>query len=79
MSDEQVRMVTGDNIQTAKAIAAECGILPPDSDATEPVVIEGKAFRALSEQEREEVAKKITVCLNGLKVLSLSKSLFILS
>ncbi|KMS97215.1 hypothetical protein BVRB_7g177670 [Beta vulgaris subsp. vulgaris] len=57
----KVRMVTGDNIQTAKAIAAECGILPPDSDATEPVVIEGKAFRALSEQEREEVAKKITV------------------
>ncbi|XP_057548276.1 calcium-transporting ATPase 9, plasma membrane-type-like isoform X1 [Amaranthus tricolor] len=57
----KVRMVTGDNIQTAKAIAVECGILPPKADATEPTVIEGKVFRALSEQEREEVAKKITV------------------
>ena len=56
-------MVTGDNIQTAKAIAVECGILPPKADATEPTVIEGKVFRALSEQEREEVAKKITVRL----------------
>ncbi|RID77881.1 hypothetical protein BRARA_A00753 [Brassica rapa] len=29
----KVRMVTGDNIQTAKAIALECGILASDSDA----------------------------------------------
>ncbi|KAK9757137.1 hypothetical protein RND81_01G142900 [Saponaria officinalis] len=57
----KVRMVTGDNIQTAKAIATECGILPPGADTSEPTVIEGKTFRALSEQEREEVAKKITV------------------
>ncbi|XP_021720329.1 calcium-transporting ATPase 9, plasma membrane-type-like isoform X2 [Chenopodium quinoa] len=57
----KVRMVTGDNIQTAKAIATECGILPPGADATEPIVIEGRAFRALSEKEQEEVAKKITV------------------
>lgn len=57
----KVRMVTGDNIQTAKAIALECGILTKDADATEPTIIEGKRFHALSEQERVAVAKKITV------------------
>lgn len=60
----QVRMVTGDNLQTAKAIALECGILTSHLDAVEPVIIEGKTFRALSEKEREEVAKKITVRLS---------------
>lgn len=57
----QVRMVTGDNIQTAKAIALECGILDAAEDATEPNIIEGKVFRALSDKEREKVAKQITV------------------
>jgi Ca2+-transporting ATPase len=54
-------MVTGDNLQTAKAIALECGILCSVEDATEPNIIEGKTFRALPEREREQVAKKITV------------------
>lgn len=54
-------MVTGDNIQTAKAIAVECGILNANEDASEPTVIEGKTFRVLSEKEREQVAQKITV------------------
>lgn len=54
-------MVTGDNLQTAKAIALECGILRSLEDATHPNIIEGKDFRALSEKEREQVAKKITV------------------
>uniref|UniRef100_A0A6M2F9D3 Calcium-transporting ATPase n=1 Tax=Populus davidiana TaxID=266767 RepID=A0A6M2F9D3_9ROSI len=57
----KVRMVTGDNIQTAKAIALECGILSSRADATEPNIIEGKVFRAYSEKEREIIAKKITV------------------
>ena len=56
-------MVTGDNIQTAKAIALECGILSVGEDLAEPTVIEGKQFRALSESERELVAKRITVRL----------------
>lgn len=55
-------MVTGDSIQTAKAIALECGILQSDADATEPNLIEGKTFRALSESDRQEVAEKISVC-----------------
>ncbi|KAE9585573.1 putative calcium-transporting ATPase [Lupinus albus] len=57
----KVRMVTGDNLQTAKAIALECGILTSTEEAVEPTIIEGKTFRELSETEREQVAKKITV------------------
>ncbi|KAJ6808296.1 calcium-transporting ATPase 8, plasma membrane-type-like [Iris pallida] len=57
----KVRMVTGDNLQTAKAIALECGILDSDSETTEPTLIEGKAFRALSDKAREAVAEKISV------------------
>ena len=56
-------MVTGDNLQTAKAIALECGILRSMEDATHPNIIEGKEFRAYSEKEREQVAKNITVSL----------------
>ncbi|XP_022867193.1 calcium-transporting ATPase 10, plasma membrane-type-like [Olea europaea var. sylvestris] len=54
-------MVTGDNLQTAKAIAVECGILGSNGDATEPNLIEGKAFRAMSETQRLELADKISV------------------
>ncbi|XP_039170263.1 calcium-transporting ATPase 9, plasma membrane-type [Eucalyptus grandis] len=57
----KVRMVTGDNIQTAKAIALECGILGPSDDFSEPNVIEGCVFRALSEKDQQQCAKKITV------------------
>nr|KYP50409.1 Calcium-transporting ATPase 9, plasma membrane-type [Cajanus cajan] len=57
----KVRMVTGDNLQTAKAIALECGILMSSEDAVEPNIIEGKTFRELSENEREQIAKRITV------------------
>ncbi|QCE00979.1 Ca2+-transporting ATPase [Vigna unguiculata] len=57
----KVRMVTGDNLQTAKAIALECGILASSEEAVEPTIIEGKKFRELSEKEREDYAKKITV------------------
>ncbi|KAG0466039.1 hypothetical protein HPP92_020203 [Vanilla planifolia] len=57
----KVRMVTGDNLQTAKAIALECGILHSEEEAIEPTLIEGKVFRAYSEKAREEVAEKISV------------------
>ena len=36
-----VRMVTGDNVNTARSIAAKCGILKPNSDF---LVLEGRDF-----------------------------------
>jgi Ca2+-transporting ATPase len=54
-------MVTGDNIETAKAIALECGILEAHSLLSEPVVIEGKVFREMSESARADAADKIIV------------------
>jgi len=47
-----VRMVTGDNILTAKAIAEKCGIL---SVSAGDIAMEGSAFRGLSETEMDEV------------------------
>jgi P-type Ca2+ transporter type 2C len=43
-----VRMVTGDNIGTAKAIAEECGIYTPGG-----VIIQGPEFRKLSTDEMD--------------------------
>ncbi|KAF5176309.1 Calcium-transporting atpase [Thalictrum thalictroides] len=51
-----VRMVTGDNINTAKAIARECGILTEDG-----VAIEGPDFRKMSPQEMKDLVPKIQV------------------
>jgi Ca2+-transporting ATPase len=53
-----VRMVTGDNILTAQAIAKECGIYTP---ATGGIVMEGPTFRLLSEEEMEKVIPKLQV------------------
>uniref|UniRef100_A0A2P2MNJ3 Calcium-transporting ATPase n=2 Tax=Rhizophora mucronata TaxID=61149 RepID=A0A2P2MNJ3_RHIMU len=57
----KVRMVTGDNLKTAKAIALECGILQSDEDAVEPNIIEGSMFRSYPDEEREVIAEKISV------------------
>jgi len=43
-----VRMVTGDNVNTARAIAIQCGILRPGDDF---LVVEGKEF---NERIRDE-------------------------
>ncbi|PON91113.1 P-type ATPase [Trema orientale] len=51
-----VRMVTGDNINTAKAIARECGILTENG-----LAIEGPEFREKSEEELHEIIPKIQV------------------
>ncbi|CAJ1947262.1 unnamed protein product [Sphenostylis stenocarpa] len=55
-----VKMVTGDNIFTAKAIATECGILRPNQD-TAGAVIEGEEFRNYTLEERLEKVDKICV------------------
>lgn len=51
-----VRMVTGDNINTAKAIARECGILTDDG-----IAIEGPVFREKSLEELMQIIPKIQV------------------
>lgn len=51
-----VRMVTGDNINTAKAIARECGILTDDG-----IAIEGPVFREKSLEELLVLIPKIQV------------------
>ncbi|XP_078098306.1 plasma membrane calcium-transporting ATPase 1-like isoform X1 [Mustelus asterias] len=47
-----VRMVTGDNINTARAIATKCGILHPGEDF---LCLEGKEFNRLIRNEKGEV------------------------
>ncbi|CAL9161506.1 unnamed protein product [Musa hybrid cultivar] len=51
-----VRMVTGDNINTAKAIARECGILTDDG-----VAIEGPDFRSKSLEEMMDLIPRLQV------------------
>ncbi|KAJ9212385.1 hypothetical protein DTO166G4_6016 [Paecilomyces variotii] len=51
-----VRMVTGDNILTAKAIAQECGIFTPGG-----VAMEGPKFRKLSSHQMNQVIPRLQV------------------
>ncbi|KAJ8765757.1 hypothetical protein K2173_014879 [Erythroxylum novogranatense] len=51
-----VRMVTGDNINTAKAIARECGILTDDG-----IAIEGPVFREKSHEELMKIIPQLQV------------------
>ncbi|KAG2699001.1 hypothetical protein I3843_07G172600 [Carya illinoinensis] len=51
-----VRMVTGDNINTAKAIARECGIL-----TSKGIAIEGPEFREKSEEELLKIIPNLQV------------------
>jgi Ca2+-transporting ATPase len=53
-----VRMVTGDNVITAMAIARECGIYTPETGGT---VVEGPEFRKMSEQEMDSVIPHLQV------------------
>ncbi|XP_061488227.1 plasma membrane calcium-transporting ATPase 4 isoform X4 [Rhineura floridana] len=50
-----VRMVTGDNINTARAIATKCGILVPGEDF---LCLEGKEFNRLIRNEKGEVEQE---------------------
>lgn len=50
-----VRMVTGDNLVTAKAIAVDCGIY------TDGVVMEGPEFRKLSDVDMDAILPRLQV------------------
>ncbi|KAL6450589.1 PMC1 Calcium-transporting ATPase 2 [Candida maltosa Xu316] len=56
-----VRMVTGDNINTAKAISKECHILTPDDLSNEYACMEGPQFRKLSLEERNQIVPQLRV------------------
>lgn len=49
-------MVTGDNINTARAIATKCGILQPGDDF---LCLEGKEFNRRIRNEKGEVGEKL--------------------
>lgn len=51
-----VRMVTGDNINTARHIARECGILTEGG-----VALEGPVFRKMSEDELQAILPRLQV------------------
>uniref|UniRef100_UPI003AAA5860 plasma membrane calcium-transporting ATPase 3a isoform X2 n=1 Tax=Centroberyx gerrardi TaxID=166262 RepID=UPI003AAA5860 len=50
-----VRMVTGDNINTARAIAAKCGIIQPGDDF---LCLEGKEFNRRIRNEKGEIEQE---------------------
>ncbi|KAL2266095.1 hypothetical protein VTJ83DRAFT_5447 [Remersonia thermophila] len=51
-----VRMVTGDNRITAESIAADCGILQPNS-----IVLEGPVFRNMTKAQQDEIIPRLHV------------------
>ncbi|RZC48947.1 hypothetical protein C5167_017373 [Papaver somniferum] len=57
-----IKMITGDNIFTARAIATECGILDPsDPNLNNGAVVEGVEFRNYIVEERMEKVDRISV------------------
>lgn len=52
----KVRMVTGDNVMTANAIAIQCGIKTEHG-----LVLEGPKFREMSEEEMDEAIPRLEV------------------
>ena len=51
-----VKMCTGDNVLTARSIANQCGIFTPGG-----VIMEGPAFRKMSDLERLEIVPRLQI------------------
>lgn len=56
-----VRMVTGDNLATAKAISRSCNILTPADSSNPYAHMKGPQFRALSPEKRAEIVPQLRV------------------
>ncbi|XP_039155496.1 putative calcium-transporting ATPase 13, plasma membrane-type [Eucalyptus grandis] len=56
-----IKMTTGDNMFTAKAIATECGILRPGDNAFNGAIVEGVEFHSYTPEERLRRVEKIWV------------------
>ena len=56
-----VRMVTGDNVTTARAIAKDCGILSPTANEEDELVLEGPQFRQMTPEQLNGVLPKLRV------------------
>ncbi|EXB93242.1 Calcium-transporting ATPase 12, plasma membrane-type [Morus notabilis] len=56
-----IKMITGDNKHTARAIAIECGVLKPDEDVESEAVVEGVQFRNYLPEERTAKVDRIRV------------------
>lgn len=61
MAGVTVRMVTGDNLITAKAISRGCHILTPDDSSNEYAYMEGPTFRDLTDEERARIVPQLKV------------------
>ncbi|KAG5123848.1 hypothetical protein JHK82_030585 [Glycine max] len=57
----KIKMITGDNAHTARAIASECGILDDELDDDQAAVVEGFQFRNFSHEERMDKIDRIKV------------------
>lgn len=53
-----VRMVTGDNVNTARSIAGKCGIIKPGQDF---LVLEGREFNQRIRDKNGEVCLSLTL------------------
>ncbi|KAI5573298.1 hypothetical protein BDE02_10G070900 [Populus trichocarpa] len=56
-----IKMITGDNVFTARAIAIECGILEYGAENINGAVVEGEEFRNYTHEQRMEKVDKICV------------------
>ncbi|XP_048137719.1 calcium-transporting ATPase 12, plasma membrane-type-like [Rhodamnia argentea] len=56
-----MKMITGDNVHTARAIALECGIFNPDEDIEHEAIVEGVQFRNYLPEQRMAAIDKIRV------------------
>ena len=71
-SGVNVKMITGDNIFTAKATATECGILKSDQDMSSGAVIEGVEFRNYTPEHRLETVEHSLQAIRVVRVRPLA-------